>query len=264
MRIVSLNAWGGAMFDDLVEWLPACGADVLCLQEVTRTPALQGWTVFEDVERQLPQRANLFDDVRRAMPGHQGFFVASDAGPVSDDRGQEHRQDFGLAIFVDERLPVVGQAAEFVHGAFVDHATWAASDRPRLAQGVRLVDRAANRRVTVAHVHGLRDAAGKQDTPARRRQAERLAELVERLRGPDDLVVLCGDLNLLPGSETFDVLRQVGLVDLVGDADTRTSRYPKPVRHASYLLVSDADAVTSLEMPATPEVSDHRPLILEL
>jgi hypothetical protein len=36
------------------------------------------------------------------------------------------------------------------------------------------------------------------------------------------------------------------------------------VRHASYLLVSDADAVTSLEMPATPEVSDHRPLILEL
>jgi hypothetical protein len=36
------------------------------------------------------------------------------------------------------------------------------------------------------------------------------------------------------------------------------------VRHASYLLVSDAGAVKSLELPATPEVSDHRPLILEL
>ena len=37
MRIVSLNAWGGAVFGPLVEWLPRCGADVICLQEVTRT-----------------------------------------------------------------------------------------------------------------------------------------------------------------------------------------------------------------------------------
>jgi hypothetical protein len=47
-------------------------------------------------------------------------------------------------------------------------------------------------------------------------------------------VVVCGDVNLLPDSETFDVLAEIGLTDLVGAADTRTSRYPKPVRHASY------------------------------
>ena len=87
MRIVSLNAWGGAMFDSLIEWLACCGADVLCLQEVTRTPRLDGWTRFTDAERQLPQRANLFDDVRRALPRHQAHFVASDAGPVVDGDG---------------------------------------------------------------------------------------------------------------------------------------------------------------------------------
>lgn len=56
-----LNAWGGAVFDSLMRWLPECA--------------------------KLPQRANLFEDVREAMPRHDGLFVASDAGPVTDPEG---------------------------------------------------------------------------------------------------------------------------------------------------------------------------------
>jgi endonuclease/exonuclease/phosphatase family metal-dependent hydrolase len=182
---------------------------------------------------------------------------------VSGGEGR-HRQDFGLAVFVDERIPVVGQQSSFVHGSFVDHREWSIADRPRVAQGVRLVDRAGDRTVTVVHVHGLRDPHGKQDTPARRAQAQRLASLVSGARAPGDLVVVCGDLNLLPDSETFDVLGALGLVDLVGSDDTRTSLYPKPLRHASYLLVSDPGAVDRFEIQAEPEVSDHRPLVLDI
>ncbi len=87
---------------------------------------------------------------------------------------------------------------------------------------------------------------------------------MEQTRRGDDLVVLCGDLNLLPDSETFGLLRDVGLTDLVGDADTRTSRYRKPVRHANYLLISDRDAVEHFEVTARPEVSDHRPLVVDV
>lgn len=76
--------------------------------------------------------------------------------------------------------------------------------------------------------------------------------------------MVCGDLNLLPHSETFEVLRAVGLVDLVGTADARTSHYPKQVRHASYLLISDPGAVKRFEIVADPEVSDHRALVLDL
>jgi hypothetical protein len=32
VRVVSLNAWDGALFDELIQWLPSCGADVVCLQ----------------------------------------------------------------------------------------------------------------------------------------------------------------------------------------------------------------------------------------
>lgn len=263
MRIVWLNAWGGAVFDRLAEWLPRCGADVVCLQEVTSTPGLGGWTHFEDGERTLPQRANLFEDAHTLLPDHQGVFLTSDSGPVTDAEGTEHRQDFGVATFVHQRIPIVGQRAEFVHGSFVDHRRWAIADRPRIAHAVRLVDRATDRHLTVAHLHGLRDPTGKGDTPARRLQAHRLADLVDSVRAPGDLTVVGGDLNLLPDSETFTILGELGLVDLVGASDTRTSLYPKPLRHANYLLVSDPDAVLRFRIPATPEVSDHRPLILD-
>ncbi len=267
--MISLNAWGGAMFEPLAAWLPTCGADVLCVQEVTRTAGLGGATRFADGERALPQRANLFDDIAALLPDHQATFVASDAGPVHDAAGRRHVQDFGIAMFVHERLTVGEQLAEFVHGGFVEHDEWAIADRPRIAQVARIIDRDLQfddreRTVTVAHLHGLRDPAGKHDTPARRHQAERLAELIERTRRPGDLVVACGDLNLLPDSETFAVLAGIGLVDLVGTADTRTSHYPKPVRHANYLLVSDPEQVRSFQVPATPEVSDHRFLQLEI
>lgn len=262
MRIASVNAWGGAMADALLGWLPGSGADVVCLQEVTRTPGLSGWTRFDDGERSLPQRADLLADVDGALPGHQAVFVASDSGPVSDQAGTRHRQDFGVATLVDDHLPVIAVGSAFVHGSFVDHTEWTVADRPRVALAIRTLD--SGRPVCVVQVHGLRDPAGKHDTPARRHQAERLADLTRRMRGADDLVVVCGDLNLLPDSETFDILAGAGLTDLVGRADTRTSRYGKPVRHASYLLVSDVAAVKRFEILDEPEVSDHRALILDI
>lgn len=264
MRIASVNAWGGALAGELLAWLPAGAADILCLQEVTRTPGVTGWTRFTDGERSLPQRAALLDDVRGVLPRHQAFFVTSDSGPVHDDTGRSHRQDFGLATLVGEDLPVVGLDSAFVHGQFTDHPEWTVADRPRIALAVRTVDRGTGRPVCVVQVHGLRDPLGKADTPARRRQADRLADLVRRVRGPEDLVVVCGDFNVLPDSETFAVLAGLGLTDLVGAADTRTSHYRKPVRHASYLLVSDLAAVKRFEIAAEPEVSDHRALILDI
>lgn len=259
---MSVNTWGGALADELLAWLPRSGADVVCLQEVTRTPGAAGWTRFDDGERSLPQRANLLADVCRALPRHQAVFIANDAGPVTDRAGARRRQDFGLATLVGEELPMTGVDSAFVHGRFTDHAEWTVADRPRAALAVRTVDRATGRPVRVIQAHGLRDPAGKGDTPARRAQAQRLAELASS--EPDGLTVLCGDLNLLPDSETFDVLAGAGLTDLVGKEDTRTSHYPKPVRHASYLLVSDVAAVRRFEVLAEPEVSDHRVLLLEV
>src|SRR4029077_12956848 len=69
-------------------------------------------------------------------------------------------------------LEVLAEASAFVHGQFVEHTSWATSERPRAVQGVRVVDRASATTVTVVGLHGLRDATGKGDTPARIAQAK--------------------------------------------------------------------------------------------
>jgi endonuclease/exonuclease/phosphatase family metal-dependent hydrolase len=264
VRLVSINAWGGAMYGRFAAWLPQITPDVLCVQEVTHTHGHTGWTAFDDGDHALPQRADLLADIRGLLPRHHAFFAAGDAGPVRDATGVDHQQEFGVGTFVHESISVTDVVTRFVHDQFTRHERWPSTGRPRNALATRLALRGRSRAITVVQVHGLRDAEGKHDTPARRAQAERLAALVTDVRGPGDAVVLCGDLNLLPNSETFDVLREAGLVDLVGTADTRGSRYVKPVRHASYLLVSDPAAVRRFEVLTEPEVSDHRALLLEL
>lgn len=258
MKIISVNAWGGALFDELIDWVSATDADVLCFQEVTRTATARGWTQFTDGEHDLPQRANLFDDLAAALPTHAGHFAASDAGPVTTEDGATHVQQFGIATFVSHRLALAAVETGFLHGEYAVHDQWPTDDRPRVALATRVTE-PGRRATTVVQLHGLRDPAGKGDTPHRLAQAHRLAELVTRWRSAGDVAVVAGDLNLLPDSATFAILAGIGLTDLVGDRDTRTPHYPKAVRHASYLLVSDPAAVEDFAI-LDVEVSDHRVL----
>jgi exonuclease III len=255
---------GGTMFDALVEWLPSTNADIFCLQEITHTPGLTGWTRFDDGERSLPQRASLFNDLCDRLPHHTGVFVASDTGPVFDANGKAWRKSFGIATFIRDDVTVLEQDAMFVHGTFTDHTNWPIDGRPRKAQATRVLDSAPNRIITIVHLHGLRDPQGKGDTPTRHAQAAQLTTFVSKMSKPDDITIVCGDLNLLPTSETFATLGSIGLIDLVGTSNTRTSAYPKPNRHANYLLISAPSAVKQFDIAMTPEVSDHCPLILDI
>lgn len=242
--------------------------DILCLQEVTFAPEAGPDLLYyhgADKAAPLPQRANLLADVAAVLPGHQTLFAPAMQGVLFDAEGAPHRSEFGLATFVRRRLPVIGQVQGFVHGAFRSGG-WGAPPMPRNAHGVRLHDYSGGAPVAVMQVHGLRDPAGKHDTPARVVQADRLAGMVAQVRQPGDRVILCGDFNLLPDSATFAVLAGLGLRDLVtgrGFTDTRTSHYAKAPRYADYMLVSDAVRVERFDVVVSPEVSDHRALLLD-
>ena len=48
-----------------------------------RTPAAgRDWLVYRDGGVELPQRANLFREVREALPGHAAFFCPAARGPL--------------------------------------------------------------------------------------------------------------------------------------------------------------------------------------
>ncbi|MFB9950310.1 endonuclease/exonuclease/phosphatase family protein [Rhizobium puerariae] len=266
MRIVSLNAWGGRVHEPLMRYLGEVEADVLCLQEVTHVAGHDGgWLTFREGDFELPQRASLLEDVTAILPEHRAFFAPAASGPLYDG-DREVASEWGLATFVRQGFPVIGQVQDFIHGDF-PVSGFGAHPRPRNAHGIRIFRHDVGSAVTIVQMHGLRDLAGKGDTPARLAQAHALVGLVEKIWRRGEGLVVCGDLNLLPGSETFPILGRLELTDLVttrGFADTRTSWYPKGGRYADYLLVTPDVKVERFDVVAEPEVSDHRALLLEI
>lgn len=266
MKIMCLNGWGGTLHDRLLPYLRQSDPDVLCLQEVIHTPmAPKDWLTYHDGDHILPQRARIFRDVADALPDHQPFFCPAAQGPLWD--GDRSFPSFwGLATFVRSDIPVIAQMQGFVHKGYSPDG-FGAHPRSRSAHAVRLFDHDKGRALSVTHMHGLRDLAGKQDTPERRQQAKRLAALSGAVSDPGDLRVVCGDFNVLPGSETLVLLENDGLTELVqahGFSGTRNSQYKKLERFADYMLVSDTAAVRGFEVVYQPEVSDHCPLVLQV
>jgi len=266
MRIICLNGWGGKLGDGLLNYLGKARPDVLCLQEVVHTPsAAKDWLTYRDGDHVLPQRARFFDEVARALPGHWSCFCPAAQGVLWDGEASVPSQ-WGLATFVHRDLPVIGQAQGFVHKSYGPDG-YGDHPRSRSAHAVRLYDHAAGRAVSIAHMHGLRDLRGKMDTPERAVQAQRFLALSEQVSAPGDLRILCGDFNVEPESETLRLLAGQGLTEMVaahGIESTRTSHYKKPGRFADYMLINDPSAARGFAAPATPEVSDHRPLVLDL
>jgi endonuclease/exonuclease/phosphatase family metal-dependent hydrolase len=266
VRIISLNAWGGACWPALSAWLPGCGADVLCLQEVIRpvAPGTPGWLRYVDPYRDLAQRGDLLGDIDDLWPGAPGWFTPAARGPLTDAQGRVWQTDHGLAVWTGAGVNVTSRLDGYVHGSFRADG-WGPEPVPRAIQVLRI--NSGGRTMTIAHFHGLRDPAGKADTPARAAQTAAVFAALNRIRQPGDLTVLAGDFNLRPDSTFFDRARAEGLIDLVttrGHADTRTALYPKPERFADYLLLSDPAALRAFVLPAEPLLSDHRPLILDL
>lgn len=57
-KIVTLNVWGGALREEMLDCSVAADADVLCLQVVPRTaPGTPDWLTYRDGEVELAQRA---------------------------------------------------------------------------------------------------------------------------------------------------------------------------------------------------------------
>ncbi len=261
-----LNGWGGRLHDELGAYLRAAQPDVLCLQEVVHTPtAARDWLTYRDGSHVLPQRANFLRDVRTALPRHMATFCPAAQGLLWDGDVPTPSQ-WGLATFIREDLPVIAQTQGFVHRRFSADG-YGDHPRSRTAHAARVFDLESDRAVTIAHMHGLRDPGGKADTTERLAQAHRFARLVASVAEPGDPVIACGDFNVEPQSQTFAVLAEIGLRDLVtrsGADGTRTSHYAKPGRFADYMLVNDAVTVQGFEVVTDPEVSDHRPLVLTI
>lgn len=269
MRIVSLNTWCGRL-DNVPEYLASLAADVLCLQEVTAAPPHLPDRLYYEGNGSTPelQRTKFLSELKAALPQYQCFYHPACRGYLHDGAKTHEPVFYGIATFVRNEVPVIAQQAGFVHDHYRPFA-WGDPPLPRTAHAVRMFDYGQDCHTTVAHMHGMWLRTGKHDAPERTTQATRFAEIIAKTAGPTDRIVACGDWNVMPESETLRILeRSLGLKDLVtscGHTDTRTSYYKKNPRYADYMMVTRhvEEYAKSFDVPAKPEVSDHRPLILD-
>lgn len=269
MRIVSLNCWGGRPHPERqLEFLAKIDADVYCLQEVYAAPAEVPVSMTFAGQPELPVRPHLFDEIAAVLPLHRGYFYPAARGYLGDGAVVKEGILYGIASFVRKDIPILAERMKFVFESF-RFGGWGEPPLPRNAHGLRLLCPKSGKVTVLVHLHGLWQPNGKQDTPERLSQGLALRGLVMHMvENRDDRVVVCGDFNLLPDSKTFTHLADFVPRNLIVERSitgTRTSFYKKSVsRYADYALVSAQVEVRRFEAVESPEVSDHRPLLIDI
>ncbi|NER97246.1 MAG: endonuclease/exonuclease/phosphatase family protein [Symploca sp. SIO1B1] len=261
MKFVSLNTWGGRCGLALIRWLQEIQADIYCLQEVFRAPQMPSPTVPDGEGKTID--ANLFGTLQQALPTYHGWFSAGSRGYINDSTWLELPLEYGIALFIHPSFSVTAQRSQLVHGEFrLDKQ--GSPPLSRTAQVIRCVRGECE--FTIGHLHGLWQPTGKQDSPQRIQQAHRFRNVLESVARPNEALLACGDLNLLPDSATFEILGKLGLEDLNQRFNihcTRSSLYKKPVRYADYMLANRYVKVDDFTVVKHPEISDHSPLVLQ-
>ena len=227
--------------------------DIFCFQEIfaSTAPLLESRGV----------RTHLYEELTEALPDFQGFFAAE-----QDGFDFEGRIDFpistGNAIFVRRTIPVPSWGDFFVY--LTRNGARDVKHFPQNVVYARLT--VHDTEITVANLHGIPQPGHKLDTSERLEQSRRIQEFFAKERGSK---ILCGDFNLLPGTQSLAILKE-NMHDLVAEFTIERTRsrlspfFGKPdfQEFSDYIFVSPDIHATRLEVPDV-QISDHLPLILE-
>ncbi|MFO0702803.1 MAG: endonuclease/exonuclease/phosphatase family protein [Candidatus Andersenbacteria bacterium] len=254
MQLISLNIWGGKVFEPLMRFVAAQAAstDVFCLQEVTHTTSEK--TAHDG------HRMNMFAELQRVLPQHVGFHAPMQAGQSMEGAVDFHLE-VGLATFVRRNIEVTEHGDEFVYL----YRNAMQHDFTTIGRNVEFTSFSqSGNDYTICNFHGLWNGGEKTDAPERIEQSRKLLQILDRFRGRK--LVLCGDFNLLPTTESLRMLER-GMRNLIkesGVTSTRSSYYKHPEwpRFAVYALVSPEVTVQHFAV-LKDEVSDHLPLLLD-
>jgi len=245
MKIISLNTWGGrAGKDKLLSFFNKYkdDVDIFCLQEISTAPYDDPETAnLEIMMYGLQEISTLLSDFIAYFRPHYG-------------------DNYGLLMLVKKHIEVKVEGEVFVHkykgyipGDDVGHH----------ARNIQFITTELKELpLTVINFHGLWNGQGKNDSDDRLDQSKKIKEFIETLQGN---ILLCGDFNLLPDTQSIKILEDIGLRNLIKEnniTSTRTSYYIKPEKFADYVFVSQNIKVEIFKV-LSDKVSDHSALYLE-
>lgn len=266
MKVISLNVWGGKVYDKLYSFLEKNkkDVDIFCLQEVFNTTSSkveidesQFKTEVDPLTIKGP-RAPLFKALSELLSEFNAYYAPIQEGFDYYQR-VPYDLSFGLATFIRKDIPVKISGEKFVY-------RWKNSrdENSNISVGRNVqyfTVEYKNSLLTIMNFHGLWNGQGKTDTEYRITQSENVIDVLTHLKGKK---ILVGDFNLLPDTESLKILEN-GMTNLIkefGFTSTRSRYYTKPEKFADYILVSPDVKVNEFRV-LPDEVSDHLPLFLD-
>lgn len=259
MKLISLNIWGGILYDELMAFVERESAttDIFCFQESFDEPT-------HPAAVKLGAQRGMTRKLQGALAGFNGYFPQI-SGPVRFMPGNEMvYHAAGIATFV--RRPIAVSA----HGTVSDLGGNGRSDVPGespLPHMYITKMNAGGRSFAVANFHGIVDSeSGKRDSDLMTRQSRAVLDATRRFTEPS---ILVGDFNLRPETESIAMFARAGYRNLIAEYGvglTRSSHYRDMETYKDYVsdyaFVSPGIRVTDFRvMP--DEVSDHLPLVVE-
>jgi len=248
MKIITLNIWGGRVGEDLLVFLKKHkdSTDVFCLQEVWSQPYFDGHSYGGQSIENQPIMVDGMQKISQLMTEFNCFF-------------RPHLKDaYGLMTLVKRGLEVLNEGDIFV---YKDKDSVPLHIKDNHARNLQYLNINFNgKHYTVLNFHGLWNESGKIDSRDRLIQSKKVSEFIaSRFKNN---VILCGDFNLLPNTESMAIIENSGLRNLVKEYKVETTRsilYKKPEKHADYILVSNNLKEKHFEV-FNEVVSDHLPL----
>lgn len=259
MKLISLNTWGGKIFEPLIEFIKqqAEDTDIFCFQEMYNTKS--------NTKTCGNFRANLLGETKNILSDFQIFYFPVVRG--FDDEGNPVNFDlsFGQAIFVKNRIKIVSTENTFVYRE--KGFQFLKKDFSNLPTPLQYVTFESNNKMfTIFNFHGSPIPGDKLDTEKRLTETQKVKAIIDNEAGAK---ILVGDFNLLPETQSIKIFEQdmKNLIKAFEIQRTRSKESPffgksNFQKFADYTFVSTDIRVENFQVPRV-EISDHLPMILE-
>ena len=237
---MSLNVWQGRLERVLLKHLETIDVDFACMQEAV------------EYDGQPAGLASSYSNVGNSLHLDSQFFSALSAMKLGNKK-----ISFGNVIY--SKFPFSETSTIFTRGEYKDDFDFDADDYNIRAFQHTLVE-VGGKKLHLLNHHGHHINAHKLGDEETKRQVQQIIDYIKQL---DGAVILCGDFNLAPESESIGQLNSL-LRNLSSDYSLKTTRSQLTYKDevCDYVFVNENVEVKNFNMDETI-ISDHNALILE-
>lgn len=254
MKLISLNTWGGKIYQPLIEFIKqhSQDTDIFCLQEVYSTSLN-----IKQYKNLL--RANLLEEFNTVLSGFRSYYFPSFSNYDDNANSVGFDLTYGQAIYIKKQIKIIAHKNYLIH----KYKNFEGPDKmfsniPTLLQKIQFS--IADKIFSIFNFHGTPYPPAKKDTRRRLKQSTKVKAIMNKVKSAK---ILVGDFNLSKNTKSIKLFEDE-MRNLIKEFNIKRTRsklspfYEKSnfQKFADYTFVSSDVKVTNFQVPDI-EISDH-------